>query len=369
MSTTNEFDFPELIRQKLEEALKQRGRVNILIAGKTGVGKSTLINAVFQGNFTETGDGRPVTMMTREIKKDGIPLSIFDTRGLEISEYKNTVQELEKLIQDKGKSKDPNEHIHIAWLCVMEDSRRVEDAEIKLTEMLDKYIPVIGVVTKCVSDNGFRQTVQELLPQTRNVVRVLAKDTVLDGGYKIPAMGLDNLVELTMTLVPETQRDAFAASQRVSLNHKRQRAHVVVAGAALTAGGFGATPLPFADALAIVPVQLSMLAGISSVWGLPLSTSFLGTLVSGAITSSAGTVAGRAAVGALLKLIPGAGSVIGGGINAGVAATLTTAFGEAYITTLYMLTKDNPDRIPTAEEIRDEFMRQLKAPKKEAEAG
>ncbi len=97
----------DLLKQKLEEALKHRGRVNIVIAGKTGVGKSTLINAVFQGNLAETGDGRPVTPATREIKKDGIPLSIFDTRGLEVSEYQNTVQDLEKLIQDKRKAKIP----------------------------------------------------------------------------------------------------------------------------------------------------------------------------------------------------------------------------------------------------------------------
>ena len=45
-----ETDFTDLLTQKLEEALTQRGRVNILVAGKTGIGKSTLINAVFQGN-------------------------------------------------------------------------------------------------------------------------------------------------------------------------------------------------------------------------------------------------------------------------------------------------------------------------------
>jgi uncharacterized protein (DUF697 family)/GTPase SAR1 family protein len=369
MSVKIDIDFAELLKQKLHEAIERRGRINILIAGKTGVGKSTLINAVFQGNLAETGDGSPITKTTREIKKEGIPLSIYDTRGLEICDFSNTIQELEKLIIDNRKSKDPNQHIHIAWLCLMEDSRRVEDAEIKLTEMLDKYIPVLGVVTKSVSDNGFRQTVQELLPQTRNVVRVLAEDILLDGGYKIPAMGLENLVELTMTLVPEAQRDALAAAQRVSINQKLQRAQAVVVTAAVTAGGAGAIPLPFSDALAIIPVQLSMLAGISAIWGLPLSTAFLGSLVSGALTGSAGTIVGRATVGALLKLIPGAGSAIGGVINAGVAATLTTAFGEAYIAALSLLTKDNPGRIPTSEEIKDEFMRQLKAPKKETEAG
>lgn len=369
MSVKNEYDFAELLKLKLEEALKQRGKVNILIAGKTGVGKSTLINAVFQGNLAETGDGRPVTKTTREIEKEGIPLSIFDTRGLEISEYNNTLQELEKLIQDKRKSEDPNQHIHIAWVCMMEDSRRVEDAEIKLVEMLDKYIPVVGVITKSVEDNGFRQTVQELLPRTRNVVRVLAKERVLDGGYKIPAMGLETLVDLTMNLVPETQRDAFAAAQKISLNHKLQRAHAVVGTATLSAGGVGVVPLPFSDAIAIIPIQISMLAGISAVWGLPISTAFLGTLVSGAITGSAGTLVGRATVGALLKLIPGFGSTVGGVISAGVASSLTLAFGEAYITALNMLTKDDPNRIPTAEEIRDEFMHQLKSLKKEPAEG
>ena len=369
MSVKLDNDFAELLKQKLEEALKKRGKVNIVVAGKTGVGKSTLVNAVFQGNLAETGDGHPVTKTTREITKDGVPLSIFDTRGLEVSEYRNTVRELEKLIQDKNKSEDPNQHIHIAWVCVMEGSRRIEDAEIKLVEMLDKYIPVVGVITKSVSDNGFRQTVQELLPRARNIVRVLAKETVFDGGYTMPAMGLDNLVELTMTLVPETQRDAFSAAQKVSIKHKRQRAHAVVASAALAAGGAGAAPLPFSDALAIIPVQISMLAGISAVWGLPVSTTFLGTLVSGGLTGSAGTIGGRAVAGALLKLIPGIGSVAGGAISAGVASTLTVAFGEAYITALYVLTKDDPNQIPTAEEIRDEFMRQLKSSKIEQLTG
>jgi len=304
-------------------------------------------------------------MTTREIKKEGIPLSIFDTRGLEISEYKNTVQELEKLIQDKRKSEDPNEHIHAAWVCVMEDSRRVEDAEIKLVEMLDKYIPVVGVITKSVSDNGFRQTVQSLIPQARNVVRVRAIETVFDDGYSMAAMGLEDIVEITMNLVPEAQRNAFAAAQKVSVNHKLQRAQTVVGGAALTAGGVGAVPLPFSDAIAIIPIQISMLAGISVAWGLPVSTAFLGTLVSGAITGSAGTLVGRAAAGALIKLIPGIGSTVGGAISAGVASTLTVAFGESYIAALFMLTKDDPNKIPTAEEIRDEFMRQLKVAKKE----
>jgi septin family protein len=47
-------DFASIINEQLKqlkEAVQKRGRVNLLVAGKTGVGKSTLINAVYQGNF------------------------------------------------------------------------------------------------------------------------------------------------------------------------------------------------------------------------------------------------------------------------------------------------------------------------------
>ena len=86
------FDPADAARKALEEALKTRGKVNIVVAGRTGVGKSTLINAVFQGNLATTGQGRPVTTGTREITKEGIQVSIFDTRGLELADFKKGVK-------------------------------------------------------------------------------------------------------------------------------------------------------------------------------------------------------------------------------------------------------------------------------------
>ena len=364
LPTGIESDFAKLLQDQLDSVIKKRGRVNVLVAGRTGVGKSTLINAVFQGNLATTGQGRPVTMATREITKEGIPLSIFDTRGLEVKEYAAIIASLEKLIKDLSKEEDPDRHIHVAWVCIVEDSARVEDAEIHLTEMLANYVPVVALITKAKSDGGFRVKVQELLPEARNVVRVRALETTLDDGYILKKMGLEELVEVTMEVVPEGRRNAFVAAQRVSLRQKANRAHTVVVSAATLAAGIGAVPIPFADAALIVPVQISMLAGISAVWGLPITTAFLGTLIGGAITGSAGTILGRAAVGALFKLIPGAGSVVGGTINASTASLLTTAFGEAYITTLYYLMKDNPDRLPTPQEIMAAFKAQLKLSRK-----
>src|SRR5262245_44538042 len=122
------FNLAELAKNALDEALRERGHVNVLIAGRTGVGKSTLVNAVFQGNFATTGQGRPVTTHTREIVKEGVPLSIFDTRGLEMADYAASLRTLRSFVEERQGARDPNQHIHVCWVCVEEDLRRVEQA-------------------------------------------------------------------------------------------------------------------------------------------------------------------------------------------------------------------------------------------------
>lgn len=62
---TEDFNLETSVREALREALKERGHVNILIAGRTGVGKSTLINSVFQGNFATTGQAEMLKAETK----------------------------------------------------------------------------------------------------------------------------------------------------------------------------------------------------------------------------------------------------------------------------------------------------------------
>ena len=108
MEISDNFNLEATVKKAVREALEERGHVNVLIAGATGVGKSTLINAIFQGNFATTGQGLPVTPNTREIKKDDIPLSIFDTCGLvglEIADFEATMNELKNLVSERASSK------------------------------------------------------------------------------------------------------------------------------------------------------------------------------------------------------------------------------------------------------------------------
>jgi uncharacterized protein (DUF697 family)/predicted GTPase len=355
MAVVEDFNFEATVKDALRKALKECGHVNVLIAGRTGVGKSTLINGVFQGNFATTGQGRPVTQNTREIRKEGIPLSIFDTRGLEMADFTKTLDNLKSLVTERSRSIDSSQHIHVAWICIAEDFRRVEPAEEELVKMLvEHHIPVIAVITKARSDQGFRSTVVNILPLVSNAVRVRAIEEEFDEGITLPAMGLRDLVDLTMQVVPEGLRRAFTAAQKVDIELKKTQSHAIVAGAAISAAGMAAIPIPFPDYFAIVPIQIGMLAGISATFGLSIDKSFLSTIVGGAITGS-GTMAGRTIVTNLLKMIPGVGSLVGGTIAAATAAALTTAFGEAYIAALEMLFLDNNGEPPTNEEVAEAF--------------
>jgi len=102
-----------------------------------------------------------------------------------------------------------------------------------------------------------------------------------------------------------------------------------------------------------------MLASISATFGLSIDES------SQVAWLLAGTLAGRATVSGLLKLIPGIGSIAGGVIAATTAAALTTAFGEAYLRwkcCLFTITVSHPHlkRFVLQEEVLATCCRKIK---------
>ena len=74
----------ELLNKTQTEVDKMQP-LNVLVAGKTGSGKSTLINALFQKNLASTGAGLPITQQLVRITKEGVPLTLYDTKGLELT--------------------------------------------------------------------------------------------------------------------------------------------------------------------------------------------------------------------------------------------------------------------------------------------
>lgn len=109
----------------------------------------------------------------------------------------------------------------------------------------------------------------------------------------------------------------------------------------ITASGLAATPVPFSDALTLVPTQIAMIAHITVCFNQEIDKSVLTGFVSAIAGTAATTVIGKTIVSNLLKFIPVAGSLIGGTISAVTAGALTKALGEAYIQLMVQVANGN----------------------------
>ena len=130
-----------------------------------------------------------------------------------------------------------------------------------------------------------------------------------------------------------------------------------------------AAPIPFADAAVLVPIQIGMLARVSVLYGFDVTRSYLKGLVTAAIGPTAAALGGRAIVANLLKLVPGAGTALGGVVSATTAATLTTALGELYIAALdATFTKSGGDQ-PEPNKVAAEFTKRAKRARGDSRMG
>lgn len=380
MSNFNAYDAAQAaqkIMDEIKENYSSLTTLNVVVIGKTGVGKSTLINSVFGENVAEVGLGRPVTQSIRKLEKEGTPLAIYDTPGLELQgdhSAENLLEQVTNLINEGIQSEDVNQAIHCIWYCINIASSRVEPTEMNFLRKLGENtkrcnVPVILVLTQAFSKKKTEEMVTALRKENlpvRQVVPVLAQDYEISEDYpKIKAFGIDKLVELMSELLPDTVRDTFIALQIASIDLKRKRARAAVTAAAGAAALTGASPIPFSDAAILVPTQVSMLAGITAIFGLPIEKAALTSIVSATIGTAGATVLGKTVVSNLIKMIPGAGTIIGAAISGTTAAALTGALGEAYIAILTRVASGDISFADLTskegmEELRREFEKQLR---------
>ena len=214
---------------------------NIMIAGITGTGKSTLINAIFgfEGDKgAKTGTGKPITAQIDEYKDPDIPIRIWDTVGLELNGEKTraSIAAIRKTIGDKTHSGNNLDVIHAIWYCIDSGSSRYQDAEMEFIRELYSFgIPFIIVLTKCIN---LPEEIELLEKEIKNenkkngmgqieVIQVLAKDYNTRLGT-VEAFGLEELVNTTLDRLPEFLKNSFAAAQRVDKLQKRERSEEII---------------------------------------------------------------------------------------------------------------------------------------------
>lgn len=332
----------QIVYKEVNEATKSK--LNILIVGKTGYGKSTLINTIFGEKLAQSGTGKPITQeITRYTSAKQPDLAIYDSRGLELGNP-STITNIESFLQENHK-REPNMQIHIVWFCIAEPSRRLEDAEIELFKAIKQHnLPLVAVITKASQDkdeNGqsFKAFVQgKLSIDESKVVRTRALEIEDDDGNLQKPRGIDELLEQSYKYMDKGKANALARFQDYNKEqrHKANIAHAksLVNRYAASCSAAAVTPIPFSDIAILTPIQIGMILHISNIFGINISKENAAKLVATLLSVVGAAFAVRFGVqllGNVLKLIPGAGSVAGGAINAAIALGTTKVMGNAYI--------------------------------------
>lgn len=333
------------------KAVNEKEQCNIIISGASGVGKSTLINAIFGREVVKAGAGKPVTQHLEKVSIPEKGICLWDTKGIEAENYQDTMASLKnEFRQAIDDANDDCDIPHIGWVCIKASSDRVEDRDLTLIGLLaERNIPAIVVFTR-VTGRAEREFVEEakliIDKEYKDFLRgsyvsVNSVPYEIDEDIVVKVKGLESLVEVTEARFPEgkkSAKNAFLKAQRLKIEKRlaaiKEGARKVVHIASAVAGTAGASPIPGSDAPIIAAIQSTMIYKINTEFELDANNSKMTSVLTGIMGVTALAQVGKAVVSNALKFIPGAGTLIGGAISATTAIAITEAVGHAYIAVL-----------------------------------
>ena len=206
--------YEKKIKNKIEEICESKDEfsiknLTIMIMGKSGVGKSTLINQFLKlkrGQRAQTGIGEFQTIDTKVYKNKTVPfIRLVDTRGIELNQgygASDVKTEAEKYIKEKLQLGDMNDFVHCFWYCIT--GTRFEQAEIDLLNSLratykDNNIPIIIVYTQATDDEAIA-SMKKFVKEKKiegDFIQILAQRKKINNSYVEP-FNLEILLQETI---------------------------------------------------------------------------------------------------------------------------------------------------------------------------
>lgn len=360
------------VKDRLEELrllLLEQRPARLVLVGRRGSGKSSLINAIFGHPVAEVGHEKAQTGRGRWWTFHGSlgAIDILDTRGLQegsVPEQADTASPLASVLR----AIDEKLPDAIVFIVKAKEVDAAIDADIALLQEISHevnrrgrfQIPIIGVVTHAdelepknvklhAPEHEDARDVEEKLGRVRVIESLLhkrlcdsrLKDQVVtvhavssyqsfrtDGSRRADERW--RIDELIRFLVLELPREARVETARLSEVRSVQRdiANTLTNVVASLSAGIAAVPIPVADIAPITSLQVSLIASISYLSGQRFGSKAAVEFLAGmGLNVGAGFVLREAARGLVKWVFPGAGSVV----SAAVAYAGSYAVGRAAI--------------------------------------
>jgi uncharacterized protein (DUF697 family)/GTP-binding protein EngB required for normal cell division len=331
--------------QKIRENVK---KPNILLTGATGTGKSSLVNNIFGGQMADVGEGRPVTGIVHPYASPDVAVNLYDSEGYAADADEDFLYHATVLgfIDERIGDGDIERNIHEVWHCISAAGKRVTDMDIDIiNEARGRNIPVAIVFTQIdrVDEEELSAIVgkaREACPGVERFNTYCLEDKALNETSKERPQ-FSELLDWAARKLDDSLRASFVSSLKTAIERKREIVEgKIIPMYAAAAAGIGAVPLPFADALALVPLQIKMSTHIMKAYGLDKMTAICSRAVESFAVSQIGRLFARTVTANVVKLIPVIGSAVGGTLNATVAGAFTHKMGKTVSTLGYNYARD-----------------------------
>ncbi len=327
---------------QLRRLLYDRRAARVLVVGATGSGRTALVNGLFGGQGNEID--APADHWVR-IENQGRHLD-----WLEVESGSPSATRLDALSRAIDESA-PDVVIYVAGADAGARGVHAEEAEAliaasaALATLLDarNLKPAkLAVLTKAdvLIGEGARPPYDASIAGAVDAATASLKKKLDEGGLSLaraipcaalaPAEARWNLREVADEIwarLPETTHVEAVRALPVGQERRRELARIVANRAATIAVTIGLAPIPFSDAILLMPLQGLMVTGIAYVAGQPwdrrAAIEWLGSvgLMGGAAMGL------RWSAQQLLKLVPGAGTLV----SASIAGAGTLAMGRSAI--------------------------------------
>ena len=228
-SIIDESNLINLIKKEIETNIEKNefstklNHFNILILGRAGIGKTTLINSIleFEGTPNEllTGEGTSKTMgEPKGYTSDKVKgLRLWDSQGVDKEKYDipKVVEDVKKLINEASINNDPDKFIHCIWYCV--SGQRFEKSESEsISELMSIYdddtLPIVIVYTEAYDEETaekvcgeVKKVLQEKTDKNKikeiNIIPIVAKKKEIKvGNVKtvIEKFGIKSLMDISV---------------------------------------------------------------------------------------------------------------------------------------------------------------------------